>query len=192
MHRIKSPDFSREVHCLLGLPFDATDLSGAVHRVREAVANRQPFFVSTPNLNFLIACQTDSDFRNSVINSHLSLADGMPIVWLAKLLGVPVRKRVAGSSLFENLRRDVTTGPYQTIKVFFFGAPYGVAQAACERINSEGGALRCVGYESPGFGSVHEMSSTATIQRINDSHADFVVVSLGARKGQAWIEPKRS
>ncbi|MDP2822674.1 MAG: EpsI family protein, partial [Sulfuritalea sp.] len=44
----------------------------------------------------------------------------------------------------------------------------------------------------PGFGSVEDMSSSATIDRINASGADFVVVALGARKGQEWIERNRS
>jgi N-acetylglucosaminyldiphosphoundecaprenol N-acetyl-beta-D-mannosaminyltransferase len=36
------------------------------------------------------------------------------------------------------------------------------------------------------------MSGEETIARINASGADFVLVALGARKGQAWIERNRS
>lgn len=35
------------------------------------------------------------------------------------------------------------------------------------------------------------MSNAETIERINASGADFLVVSLGARKGQAWIMQNR-
>ena len=49
----------------------------------------------------------------------------------------------------------------------------------------------CVGFESPGYGDVESMSSPETIQRINAARADFVVVSLGAQKGQAWIVRNR-
>jgi len=86
----KQPSFDRPVHCMLGLPFDAVNLSEAVARVRHAVLTREPLFISTPNLNFLIASQKDPAFRDSVIHSDLSLADGMPILWLAKLLNVPI------------------------------------------------------------------------------------------------------
>jgi len=199
MDTLEPPDFSRPVHCLLGLPFDAIDLPVATKKVRSAASSRTPLFISTPNLNFLVACQSDSSFRNSVICSDLSLADGMPIIWFARLLGAPIRERVAGASLFESLR-DSTIGPEENpLSVFFFGGPNGVAQTACERLNdsamttksNSSGGLRCVGYESPGFGTVEEMSSAATIAHLNDSHADFVVVSLGARKGQEWIEYNR-
>ncbi len=182
------PDFSREVHCLLGLPFDAVNMEGAEHRLRLSVTNRSPCFLSTPNLNFLIAAQSDIAFRNSVINSDLSIADGMPLVWISRLLDIPIRERVAGSALFEWLRN----GSGKPISVFFFGGPDGAAEAACQRLNLEGRGLSCVGFESPGFGSIEEMSNDSVIQRINASNADFLVVSLGAKKGQAWIEHNKS
>jgi N-acetylglucosaminyldiphosphoundecaprenol N-acetyl-beta-D-mannosaminyltransferase len=49
----------------------------------------------------------------------------------------------------------------------------------------------CVGHEFPGYGTVEEMSSDEAIGRINASGAGFVVLSLGARKGQAWISRNR-
>lgn len=180
-----APDFDRNLHCLLGLPFDAIGLEEAVARIRMAIDKRTPYFVSTPNLNFLIAAQKNAAFRDSVIHSDLSLADGMPIVWLARLMGVPIPERVAGSDVFEALRYD-TSG--KRIKVYFFGAPPGIAERAAQRINAEHLGMECVGFESPGYGSVQEMSSASSLEKINQSGADFLVVSLGAVKGQAWIE----
>ena len=176
---------------MLGLPFDAVSLSEAVVRVRHAVLKREPLFISTPNLNFLIASQIDAAFRQSVIQSNLSLADGMPIIWLAKLLGVPLKERVAGSTLFEVLLDSPAEPGTPPIKVFFFGGPDGVAQAAAQQINASNhlhsGGMLCVGYASPGFGSIADMSTPAIIDHINAAQADFVVVALGAAKGQAWI-----
>ena len=198
------PDFYRDVYCILGLPFDAVTFNQAIGKVCEAAKNKKRLFLSTPNLNFLITSQTDAVFRNSVIHSDLSVADGMPIVWLAKLLGVPVRERVAGASVFQALMSSssASTGygeKTSAIRVFFFGGPTGVAQAAHEEINRlaqmEGGqgcGVRSVGFASPGFGTVEDMSSPAIIQQINASLADFLVVALGAAKGQAWIERNRA
>lgn len=183
-----SERFARNVHCVLGLPFDAVDLSGAIQRVREAATARTPFFLSTPNLNFLIACRSDPTFRDSVINSDLSIADGMPIVWVARLLGVPIRERVAGAGLFEALQAS----PESRLSVYFFGGPDGVAETAREKLNAESAGVVCVGSESPGFGSIDEMSGSDKLAKINESEADFLVVALGARKGQAWIERNRA
>ena len=181
------PNFNREVHCLLGLPFDALNLASAVQHIRAAATNRTPCFLSTPNLNFLIASQSDPAFRNSVINSDLSIADGMPIVWIARLLGIPIRERVAGSDLFEQLR----TKSSPRLSVYFFGGMEGVAESACKTLKTEPSGLICAGFESPGFTTVQEMSGDESIAKINASCADFLVVSLGAKKGQAWIEHNR-
>ncbi len=185
-----TPDFDREIHCLFGLPFDAMSEHGrgSPKLLFAAVQTRTPCFVSTPNLNFVIAAQTRCcAFRDSVLHSDLSVADGMPLVWVARLLRIPIAERVAGSELFERLR----AARGKPIRVFFFGGPDGVAKRASERLNAVAGGLRCVGFEAPGFGTIEEMSSEDQIARINESETDFVVVSLGARKGQAWIERNR-
>ncbi|QTN26850.1 WecB/TagA/CpsF family glycosyltransferase [Rhodoferax sp. AJA081-3] len=178
------PNSERNVHCVLGLPFDAVSLEQAVESIRDAITRRAPCFISTPNLNFLIAGHTNAAFRNSVGRSDLSLADGMPIVWLAKLMGIPITQRVSGSDVFEALRQGV--GPL--LKVYFFGGPPGVAQRAAQQINTEGKGMVCVGFESPGYGTIEEMSRADTIAKINQSGADFLIVALGAVKGQSWIE----
>ena len=177
-------DFERPLVCILGLPFDAIGLGQAVQRIRAAAFDGRRCFVSTPNLNFAIAAQTDAAFRDSVLRSDLSLVDGKPLVWIARLLGLPIRERVAGADVFEALQAHA--GP--PLRVYLFGAPPGVAARACEQINRRGGGLRCVGFETPGFGAVESMSSAAQIERINASGAHFVIAALGAKKGQAWLE----
>lgn len=182
----------RNLVCLGGLPFDAVGMDEAVDRVCAAAKTRQPLFVSTPNLNFMIAAQHDAAFRDSVVHSDLSIVDGMPLVWMARLLGLPVRERVPGSGLFEALRAGAGSAKLgRPLTVYFFGGPVGVAARACARINEWGTAMRCVGFHCPGFGSVADMSGQAVIDEINASGADFLVVSLGAKKGQAWIEYNR-
>jgi len=47
--------------------------------------------------------------------------------------------------------------------------------------------LRCVGAIEPGFGTVEQMSQDHIIEEVNASEADFLAVSLGAKKGQLWL-----
>lgn len=182
-------DLDRNVWCLLGLPFDAVTMDETIERIHHAVRTREKCFISTPNLNFLIASQKDSDFRDSVINSDLSVADGKPIIWMARLLNIPLPERVAGSDIIERLIENKEGR--KPIKVFFFGGQEDVAEQACEKLNAQGKGLQCVGFHNPGFGSIEEMSTPEIINSINQSGADFVIVSLGAKKGQAWIQANK-
>jgi N-acetylglucosaminyldiphosphoundecaprenol N-acetyl-beta-D-mannosaminyltransferase len=180
-------DFQRPVHALLGLPVDATDLPAAVAAVREAAFSARPTMVSTPNLDWVVGALSDAAFRDSVAQSDLCLADGMPLVWVARLLGVPVRERVSGASLFEALAAH----PGPPVTTFFFGGPDGAAHAACQRVNATARGLRCVGFAAPGVGSVEQLSGEAYISRINACAPQFVVAALGAKKGQAWLQRNR-
>jgi len=178
------PDFSRDVRCVFGLPFDALTEAQAEQAVRRAIESRTRCFLSTPNLNFAIACQSDAEFRQSVLESDLSVADGWPIILAARLTGAALPERVAGSSLFERL---VASNRKPPLSVYFFGGPDGAAAAACTRLNARDGGVICVGHDSPGFGSVAQMSTPAQLERLRAASPDFVVVALGAVKGQGWI-----
>jgi len=181
-------DFQRPVICLFGMVFDTIGLDQAVARVRDAAARGEPLMITTPNLNYVVAARTDADFRHSALHSQLCVVDGMPLVWAARALGLPLTERVSGSDLFEGLRRVKDGAP---IKAYFFGGPQGAAEEACRRVNAQGGGVHCVGGQSPGFVPVETLSEPACIEPIRAAGADLVIVAVGIKKGQAWIDRNR-
>jgi N-acetylglucosaminyldiphosphoundecaprenol N-acetyl-beta-D-mannosaminyltransferase len=183
-------DLGRDVHALLGLVFDRIDLDGAVNHIRHCVETRRQCFLSTPNVNFVATAS--SEFRGSVLRSNLSVADGFPIVMTARWMGLGFPGRVAGADLFERLQNSGRSSGRPPIKLFLFGGPPGVGANAAALLNAQAQGFECVGHDEGGFGDVESMSSQATIDRINASGAEFVLVALGAKKGQAWIEHNRA
>jgi N-acetylglucosaminyldiphosphoundecaprenol N-acetyl-beta-D-mannosaminyltransferase len=180
------PDaLTREVYCIFGMPIDAIEMPTVLQRIKAAVSAAKPFVISTPNLDFLINCRDNPIFRESLLLSDLCTADGMPIVWIARISGLPIKNRVSGSDIFEALKTEYS--PTNPLKVFLFGGDEGIAARASSALNTEHGGLRCVGTIYPGFGTVEEMSQDGFIESINSSHADFLVASLGAEKGQQWL-----
>jgi N-acetylglucosaminyldiphosphoundecaprenol N-acetyl-beta-D-mannosaminyltransferase len=179
---------NRPCWSLLGLPFDQVDPDQAVDIIDQAIKTKRKCFLSTPNLNFIVQAKSDESFYESVIYSDLVVADGMPVIWTAKLLGIPLQSRVAGSSLFEilqNKRRD------KPISVFFFGGQGSAAEQAAENLNRHSVGMIACGALNPGMGSVESMSDKAIIDQINAAEPDFLVVALGAKKGQQWIMNNR-
>jgi N-acetylglucosaminyldiphosphoundecaprenol N-acetyl-beta-D-mannosaminyltransferase len=179
-------DLTRSVYCVLGIPVDAIGLAAVVRRIEAAAANRTAFLISTPNLNFLVSSLSDEEFRESLLDSDLCPPDGAPIVLIARLIGLPIKERAAGSDLLDWLRN--TNKRTLRLKVFLFGGAKGVAAAAANALNSEPDGLRCVGTMDPGFGSVSEMSRDHIIDTVNSSNADLLAVALGAKKGQQWLQ----
>lgn len=171
-------------HLLMGLPFDFVSIAESANLIEQAVLLKKRCFLSTPNINFTITANEDDAFYQSVAVSDLSVIDGMPLVWLAKMMRLPVKERVAGSDLFQFLSEKKREQP---IKVFFFGGERGIAEKAHKQLNIDSEGMVSVGFYDPGFMSIEEMSQDNIIQKINDAEPDFLLVALGAKKGQAWI-----
>jgi N-acetylglucosaminyldiphosphoundecaprenol N-acetyl-beta-D-mannosaminyltransferase len=183
--RATADDLSRNVFGLLGIPLDAIDFAALLGSVDGAAGTISPFLISTPNVNFLIKSQGNSQFRESLLMSNLCLADGMPLIWLAKMLRIPIYERIAGSDLFGRLKS--TNSPMRRLKIFLVGGAEGVAATVAAKLNSEQSGLECVGVINPGFGTIEEMSSPEIIETINASEADLIAVFFGAEKAQAWL-----
>ncbi|SIO46393.1 N-acetylglucosaminyldiphosphoundecaprenol N-acetyl-beta-D-mannosaminyltransferase [Bradyrhizobium erythrophlei] len=180
-----SDDLSRDVFGLLGIPVDALDFPSLLRSMDLATNAGSPFLISTPNVNFLVKSQSNGEFRESMLLSDLCLADGMPLIWLAKLLRIPIHERIAGSDLFGRLKSASGTG--RRPRVFLLGGAEGLAAAVGTRLNTEKSGLECVGVLNPGFGTIEEMSSPQIIDEINASNADLIAVFFGAEKAQAWL-----
>jgi len=179
---------NRPCWSLLGLPFDQVEPEQAVDIIDQAIKTKRRCFLSTPNLNFIVQSKRDESFYESVIYSDLVVADGMPVIWTAKLLGIPLQSRVAGSSLFETLQNKRRDKP---ISVFFFGGEGSAAEQAAENLNRNSVGMIACGSLNPGMGTVESMSDKAIIDQINTAEPDFLVVALGAKKGQQWIMNNR-
>ena len=173
-----SDDLSRNVYCLFGIPIDNVGMRETVERIETAVRLQAPFLIATPNVNFLVMSAFDEAFRETLVFSDLCVPDGMPLVWLSRLVGIPVKKRVAGSDILEMVQRGRSAD--RPLNVFLFGGAEGAAEKASQAINRRGDAVRCVGFANPGFVQVENMSDDDTIGAINASRADFLYIHMGA------------
>ena len=173
---------SREVYGVLGIPLDALSIAASLKLLQASVESREHFWISTPNVNFLVTSQAEAEFRESLLLSDLCLVDGMPIVWVARLLGIPIEDRVSGADLFDALK-----GADRRIGVFLFGGADEVAQKVGSLLDAQSRGLRCAGFLNPGFGSIDEISGDQIIEAINASGADILAVFLSAKKAQTWL-----
>jgi N-acetylglucosaminyldiphosphoundecaprenol N-acetyl-beta-D-mannosaminyltransferase len=178
-----APDFSRSAYCVQGLICDVVTMEQAIQKITASIKEGRRCNIATPNANFLRMIRSDPDFRDAVLASDLCLIDGMPIVWLARALGIAAPRRVSGSDLFEALMRR-TSDP---ISAFFFGATDHIGRCVRERLDENTSGVRCTGVYSPGFGTVESMSDPGIFDIINQASPDLLAVSVGARKGLLWL-----
>lgn len=181
-------DFARDAWCILGLPFDNCSIGDICGIIDDCVENKYSRVFSTPNLNWVIESTRDIGFKEAVIKSDVSVIDGWPVLWVSRLLGLPIENKAPGSALIEHILSKKGDRPY---RLFFFGGEKGVAEEASRAVNAAGSKIRAVGHCYPGHGTIDEMSGDNVIRGINEARPDILLVSLGAKKGVSWIEKNR-
>jgi N-acetylglucosaminyldiphosphoundecaprenol N-acetyl-beta-D-mannosaminyltransferase len=174
--------FNRRVYCFLGLPIDILQLEEVMQVVRQVKEQAGRLILLTPNTNDVVHAQADKAFRDAFLTSDISLPDGMPVVWLGRFLGLPIPERLAGADLFECIQQ----GHAGEMTVFLYGGQEGVGALACKAINDRKTALRCIGWMSPGFGTLDDLSKSEYLDRVNQASPDLLVLSLG-KQGKPWI-----
>lgn len=176
--------FHTSVWSVAGLPFHQMTIQQAVNYLYQAIEKKKRCILTTPNLNFAASAQFDNDFYKSVVQSDLVVVDGVSLLLTAKLLNIPIPQRVAGSDIFAQMSEQ----PFSPkIKVFFFGGEPGIAEKSHHQLNKNSMGMISCGYHDPGFVTVEEMSTESIIEKINTCEPDFLIVALGAKKGQQWI-----
>ena len=171
-----------------GIPLDAVDMSEALRRLVAAVPSDRAFQVCTINLDFLVRARTDPVIRSIFAESDLNLADGIAVVWLARLQGDPLPERVAGADLVPHLMREAAR---RGASVYLLGGENGVARDAAQRLRQTVPGLRIAGWYEPPRAPIETMENTAIVREINQSGADILLVALGHPKQDRWIAMHR-
>jgi exopolysaccharide biosynthesis WecB/TagA/CpsF family protein len=173
---------------IAGVPIDPVDMSEARRRMRSALAGPRLFQVSTVNLDFLVRAQSDPHARRIFERSDLNVADGAPVVWLGRLLGVDMAPRVAGADLVPAFLADAAKVGG---RVFLLGGEDGVAAAAGERLVELYPGLVVAGTFEPPRAAIEDMDNSQIIYRIAEAKPDLLLVALGHPKQERWIDMHR-
>lgn len=168
-----------------------------VHRVTAEVVREQldsfvqsgqPHQIVTVNMDFLRLARTDTDFRNALNGADLSVPDGVPVLWAARLLGKPLADRVTGIDIVEH---GAALAAERGYRVFLLGAEPGVAAAAAAELSRRHPGLWVAGVYSPPFGPMSEEANAHMVRMVRDARPDMLFVAFGAPRQDTWIAHHR-
>ena len=167
---------------ILGCPFDAISFSGTVEHIRVAVKAGSHLQVVPGSIDFVVKAKRDKSFAELLWSAELIVADGVPIVWSASLLGTPIRGRVSGTELvWKCAEVSAETG----CKVALIGAAPGVAGRAALKMmrRNTGAVVEAIPTPFP-LGRSESLDVAAQVRALG---AAIVLVALGAPKQERWV-----
>jgi len=170
---------------ILNTPVHAVTMAKTLALARRFMAEPRLHQICTTNPEFVMAAQTDADFRRVLHEADLCLADGIGLVWASRWLGAPLPERVPGSELVYHLAELCAQKGW---RLFLLGAAPGVAEQAAAIFQARYPGLIIVGTYA---GSPDPAENEAIVQRINESRADVLFVAYGAPRQDKWIARNR-
>tara|TARA_R100000935_G_scaffold36196_1_gene56947 strand:+ start:48641 stop:49336 length:696 start_codon:yes stop_codon:yes gene_type:complete len=140
--------------------------------VSKAISENNQLHHVVVNAGKIVAMQKDAALRKSVNESDIINADGQAVVWAAKILGKPLKERVAGIDLMENL---VELAHQENYKIFLLGAKEEVVQKVSEIYQEKYSAKLIAGYRNGYFTQEDEPQIA---QQIANSGAQMLFVAI--------------
>jgi N-acetylglucosaminyldiphosphoundecaprenol N-acetyl-beta-D-mannosaminyltransferase len=165
---------------LFGTTMHAMTMRETVAWLDERIAARRFTQHVVVNVAKLVHMQRDATLRASVEECDIVNIDGMGVVWGARLLGRPVKERVAGVDLFHEL---VTLAAGRGYPIFLLGAEDKVVRRVHDRLKAEHPALDIAGFHHGYFWDREE----EVVQQIAASGARLLFVAITSPKKENFI-----
>lgn len=153
--------------------------------ISNKIAEKQKVSHVVVNAGKVVSLQSNLELRESVNNCDIINADGQAVVWASKVLGKPLKERVAGIDLMENL---VKVAHNKNLKIFFLGAKKEVLEKVVSHYSDTFGESIIAGYRDGYFDKAEER---AVAKEISDSGAQILFVAISSPKKENFLHQNR-
>lgn len=175
-----------KTHTLFAQKIAAITMPEAVEHLIKFGAARARGLVVTPNVDHIILLQENNQFAKAYDRAILRLADGMPIIWMSRLLKKPLPERTTGADLLPAIAKEASL---QGLTIFLLGAAEGVAETAASNLQALYPGLIVVGTYSPPLGFERDQRECERIIAIvNAAEPDILVIGFGSPKQEIWAD----
>ena len=173
----------------LGFVADPGPAEDYLALVEAAIAEARPLTVLSQNLHSLNFVYRDPAFRAAQRRAWVHV-DGMPVIWLLRLLGCPVARRQRWTwvdfvgPLFDLAER-------RGWRVYYLGAEPEILSAGLERVRARWPKLQIDGADGYFDAAPAGGESRDRLARILDHGPHVLLVGMGMPRQERWIEAYR-
>lgn len=148
------------------------------------IKNRDQHYVCVTGVHGVVESQRSPLLRRIHNESGLTVTDGMPLVWIGRLMGVVQARRVYGPDLFLDLCQKAQKKQY---RIFLYGTTDKTLEKLKQKLKQKFPGLLIVGEYAPPFGSISLGRERQIRKIINRARPQVVFVGLSTPKQEEWM-----
>jgi N-acetylglucosaminyldiphosphoundecaprenol N-acetyl-beta-D-mannosaminyltransferase len=169
---------------VLGLPLNSLTSGEAIDAIERLVLSGGMHQVSPVNLDVWLNSLSDPHLHRIMAGCSMAFPDGMPLVWVSRLLGCPLEERITGVDLVPSLAELSARKGYS---IFLLGGRKGVAERATRLLERTYPGVRIVGSYAPSHENLPRTDQSEIVNRIHSAKPDILLVAFGNPKQEKWI-----
>jgi N-acetylglucosaminyldiphosphoundecaprenol N-acetyl-beta-D-mannosaminyltransferase len=176
---------TRDCADITGILIDRLRRPDVLTRIDQFVQTRRPHQIVTVNADFLSIANREADFIELLNQAAISVPDGMPLIWLSRLLGQTLPERITGTDLLLDCAALAAARGY---RIFLLGAAPGVADEVAQHLTRRFPGLQIAGTHSPPyFEGSDPAAEAAMVALVRAAQPDMLFVAMGTPKQERWI-----
>ncbi|MEO0572972.1 MAG: WecB/TagA/CpsF family glycosyltransferase [Bacteroidota bacterium] len=165
----------------LNTTLDNLTMEQTLKTIIQAISRGKQIHHVVVNAAKMVSMQKDLVLRKSVNSADLINADGQAVVWASKVLGKPLKERVAGIDLMQNLVRIASERGY---KIFFLGAKEEIVTKVVETYTQNYSKDIIAGYRN---GYFEKEDEERVAREIQSSGANILFVAISSPKKENFL-----
>jgi len=171
---------------VLGLDIHPLAIDQVIDAAEHHIEKKEPLLLGVVNVAKLVRARKDPRLRQSLCQSDLILADGLPIVWLCRLTGKPLPQRVPGIDIMTRLFETAARNNYS---VYLLGARPQVIEAVVKVVRRKYPSLRIAGFH---HGYFNQNQQQQVAEDIKNSGCDILFVAMSSPKKENFLAKYRA
>jgi N-acetylglucosaminyldiphosphoundecaprenol N-acetyl-beta-D-mannosaminyltransferase len=174
---------------VLGVGISAIDPPFVLDRMRRWIETQERHYICVCATHIIMECQNDPELRAMVNRASLAVPDGMPLVWIAHLMGLHNVGRVYGPDLMLSFCQLAAQKGYTN---YFLGGATGQPQVLAQRLTDHLPGLPIAGTRSTPNRPLPPEENDLIIKKVNKAHPDVVWVGMGTPYQERWMAENRA
>jgi len=166
---------------MMGCFIDNLSMEETLQKIEGFIRSGRPHQHVAVNVDKLRKASKDPELRRIINECALISVDGVPVVWASRLLGKPLKERVAGVDLFDSLVKRAAEKGW---RVFFLGAEEAIVQGVKRLYENRLPGLQVAGVRN-GYWRAEEEAKV--VKLIADSRPDLLFVAISSPKKELFL-----